>query len=306
MGMAEPEGVQREVSLAPYLTIRAGGRAQFFALVQSRRQLVQLLGWAQREGLPTWVLGSGSNLLVPDEGVPGLVVKLGRPFQRAVIEGLELCAGAAARLPSLAAQAARAGLAGLEFGVSIPGSVGGAVRMNAGAYGGELAQLLLWVEVATAQGLERRAAGELGLSYRRSALQPGCEVVTVARLKLRKGDPAEIKARLGELRRARREAQPVGIKTFGSTFKNPPSGPTAGQLLAACGANGMRVGAARFSPKHANFIENLGGARTAEIVELMARGRELVRERFGIELEPEVQLLGGKPFPWQRPNRLQG
>jgi len=300
--MAKPDGVLQDVPLAPYLTIRAGGKAEFFAKPKSRAELVELLDWARREGLAVWVLGSGSNVLVPDEGLEGLVIKLGVPFQRAVFEGEEVCCGAAARLPALAAQAARHGLSGLEFGVSIPGSVGGAVRMNAGAYGGELGQVLRWVEVATAEGLSRREPAELGLSYRRSKLKPGLEVVTAARLKLRRGDPQRIRARLAELRKSRREAQPTGIKTFGSTFKNPPVGKTAGQLLAACGAGGLQVGQARFSPKHANFVENLGGATTAQILELIARGRELVKERFGVELEPEVQLLGGQPFPWQGPS----
>jgi len=298
--MAEPKGIVRGVDLGRYLTVRCGGPAELFARPQTAAELVELLAWAGEQGLAVHVLGSGSNVLVPDRGLEGLVLKLGSAFAGVSIEGEEVEAGGAVRLPALAAQTARAGLAGLEFGVSIPGTVGGAVRMNAGAYGGELAGVLVWVELATAQGLSRQAAAQLGLSYRRSALRPGVEVVTRARLALRRDDPQAVRERLAKLRRDRRGAQPAGIKTFGSTFKNPPEGPTAGQLLDACGAAGLQLGRARFSPKHANFIENLGGATTTEILELMAKGRELVEKRFGVALEPEVQLLGGERFPWER------
>ncbi len=209
--------------------------------------------------------------------------------------------GGGARLPSVAARAARAGLSGIEFGVNIPGTVGGAVRMNANAYGGELGRVLAWVEIATARGLERRPPGELGLAYRSSALREG-EVVARVSLALTPQDPARVSATLQEMRRRRHEAQPQGIKTFGSTFVNPEDpraeGLTAGQLLERAGCNGLAVGGARFAPKHANFIENTGGATTADVLSLMAEGRRRVKDLTGVELRPEVQTLGEVRFPW--------
>jgi UDP-N-acetylmuramate dehydrogenase len=201
----------------------------------------------------------------------------------------------------VAARAAREGLWGIEFGVNIPGTVGGAVRMNANAYGGELERVLEWVTVVTASGSERRSPAELGLGYRRSNLADG-EIVSRARMTLERRASEEVKRALSELRSLRHEAQPQGIKTFGSTFKNPEDpraeGRSAGVLLADAGCGGLAVGGARFAAKHANFIENTGAATTADVLALMAEGRRRVRERFGVELEPEVQTLGEVRFPW--------
>ncbi|HEX4759542.1 MAG TPA: UDP-N-acetylmuramate dehydrogenase, partial [Thermoleophilaceae bacterium] len=203
--------------------------------------------------------------------------------------------GGGARLPQAAAKAARAGLSGLEFGVNIPGTVGGAVKMNANAYGGDLARVLDWVELATPDGTERREPGELGFSYRRSNLGPR-EIVAQASFALTPADPDEVKATLAQMRSQRREVQPSGIKTFGSTFKNPEDpaaeGKSAGILLHEAGCRGLQVGGARFAEKHANFVENTGDATTADVIALMAEGRRRVRERFGVTLEPEVQFLG--------------
>jgi UDP-N-acetylmuramate dehydrogenase len=172
--------------------------------------------------------------------------------------------------------------------------------MNANAYGGQLARVLNWVEVSTAAGTERRPPGQLGFSYRRSNLSPG-EVVSRARFRLSPGDPAQIRATLATMRERRREAQPSGIKTFGSTFKNPEDeraeGRSAGQLLEAAGCRGLAHGGARFSEKHANFVENHDDATTADVLALMAEGRRRVHARFGIELEPEVQVLGEVRWP---------
>ena len=210
-------------------------------------------------------------------------------------DGARLRCGGGARLPQAAARAAREGLGGLEFGVNIPGTVGGAVRMNANAYGGDLSRVLEWAEVVSADGSERRAPEQLGFAYRRSALDPQ-EVVAGASFVLEAAEPAAVKATLADMRARRRAAQPSGIKTFGSTFKNPtdPSaeGRSAGVLLDAAGCRGLELGGARFSDKHANFVENTGEATTAAVIALMSEGRRRVRERFGVELEPEVQLLG--------------
>jgi UDP-N-acetylmuramate dehydrogenase len=296
-----PEGVERDVPLARYSTVRTGGAAEHFARVADAEALVRLLAWADEQGLAVSVLGSGSNVLIADEGVPGLVLKLDRALAGVRREGSHLVCGGAARLPAVATLAAREGLTGIEFGVNIPGTVGGAVRMNAGAYGGQLAHVLEWVEIAGAQGVKRVAPDQLGLGYRRSALADG-QVVALASFALSPAPPEAIKETLVSMREARREAQPAGIKTFGSTFKNPDAqegdGRSAGQLLAAAGCNGLQVGGARFSPKHANFVENTGGASTADVVALMAEGRRRVLDRFGVELEPEVQVLGRVRFPW--------
>jgi UDP-N-acetylmuramate dehydrogenase len=299
--MTLPGGVERDYPLARLTTVRAGGPADLFARPQDEEELTELLRWAASEGIALGVVGSGSNLLVSDDGYRGLVLKLDGALAAVDRQGARMICGGGARLPSAAAQAARWGLSGLEFGINIPGTVGGAVRMNANAYGGELGRVLEWVNVCTAAGVERRQPGQLGFAYRRSNLGPG-EVVSKASFQLAEGEVAEIKGTLAEMRGMRREAQPSGIKTFGSTFKNPSDderagGRTAGQLLEAAGCRGLQVGGARFSEKHANFVENAGGATTADILSLMAEGRRRVHERFGVTLEPEVQVLGEVEWP---------
>jgi UDP-N-acetylenolpyruvoylglucosamine reductase len=300
-----PEGVERDFSLSRLTTIRTGGRAELFARAGSIPALERILAWAGAEGIEVGVVGSGSNLLVADAGVRGLVVKLDQELSEIELDGTRINCGGGARLPAVSARAARAGLSGIEFGVNIPGTVGGAVRMNANAYGGELARALEWVDVVSASGTERRRPEQLGFSYRRSNLAAG-EVVARASFALAPAASDEVKQTLAEMRRMRKEAQPSGIKTFGSTFKNPTDsragGASAGQLLEAAGCRGLRIGGAGFSEKHANFVENHGGASTADVVAVMAEGRRRVKERFGVELEPEVQSLGPVRFPrdWGR------
>jgi UDP-N-acetylmuramate dehydrogenase len=292
--------LERDFPLARLTTVRTGGNADFFARPGSEDELVELLAWAKSEGHAVEVVGSGSNLLVADAGVDGLVLKLDGELTGLERDGTRIECGGGVRLPSAAAKTARWGLTGLEFGVNIPGTVGGAVRMNANAYGGQLASVLEWVRVCGSEGAERKAPDELGFAYRRSGLQPG-EVVSMASFGLAEADPENVRATLAEMRGMRREAQPSGIKTFGSTFKNPADeradGKSAGVLLDEVGARGLVVGGARFSPKHANFVENTGTASTADVLALMAAGRKLVFERIGVELEPEVQVLGDAEWP---------
>ena len=300
--MTAPSSIERDYPLARLTTVRAGGEAELFARPESEGELVELLRWADGESVPVEVIGSGSNLLVADAGVRGLVLKLAGELTQIERQGERVVCGGGVRLPSASAKVAGWGLGGLEFGVNIPGTVGGAVRMNANAYGGQLARVLEWVDVCTAAGPDRRRPTELGFAYRRSGLRPG-EVVSRAAFALTAADPAGVKAILAEMRAMRREAQPSGIKTFGSTFKNPDpddpraAGRTAGQLLADAGCAGLAVGGARFSPKHANFVENTGSATTAEVLAVMAEGRRRVHERFGVELVPEVQVLGDVSWP---------
>ena len=300
-----PPGVTRDYPLARLTTIRTGGPAELFARPGSVSELERLLAWAGAAGVEVGVVGSGSNLLVADVGVRGLVLKLDKELSTIELDGTQIRCGGGARLPTVSARAAQAGLTGIEFGVSIPGTVGGAVRMNANAYGGELARVLEWVDVVGPDGSGRRTPDQLGFAYRRSSLAPG-EVVARASFALAEADSDEVKATLADMRARRKAAQPSGIKTFGSTFKNPDDpraeNRTAGQLLDAAGCRGLRVGGAGFSAKHANFVENHGDATTADVLAVMAEGRRLVKERFGIELEPEVQALGPVEFPadWSR------
>ena len=295
-----PSGLEQNFPLARLTTVRTGGVADWFGRPSGVERLVELISWAGEEGIELGIVGSGSNLLVADEGFRGLALKLDGELAVVSRDGERLLGGGGARLPSAATKAAGWGLAGLEFGVNIPGTVGGAVKMNANAYGGRLAEVLEWVDVCTASGVDRRTPDQLGFGYRSSNLGPA-DVVVAASFRLAPGDPGTIKATMAGMRERRHEAQPSGIKTFGSTFVNPDDklaeGRTAGQLLEAAGCGGLAVGGARFSPKHANFVENTGEASTTDVLELMAAGRRRVHERFGVVLEPEVQLLGEVRWP---------
>jgi UDP-N-acetylmuramate dehydrogenase len=297
---APPERVKAGHPLGRFTTVRTGGAADWFAHPRDVEGLVSVLRWADAEGVAVGVIGSGSNLLVADDGFRGLALKLGGDLATIERDGDRVLCGGGARLPSAAAKTPAWGLSGLEFGINIPGTTGGAVRMNANAYGGQLARVLEWVDVATAAGVDRRGPDDLGFEYRRSNLREG-EVVARAAFLLEPADPETVRATLASMRERRREAQPSGIKTFGSTFKNPEDeraeGRSAGQLLEAAGCRGLRHGGARFSEKHANFVENDRGATTADVLELMAEGRRRVHERFGVELEPEVQVLGDVSWP---------
>lgn len=291
---------ERDFPLERLTTIRIGGPADFYAEPDSEEHLVSLLAWAQERGLELGIVGSGSNLLIADDGFRGLVLKL-----KGALAGIERTGdlvecGGGARLPSVAAKVAGWGLSGLEFGVNIPGTVGGAVRMNANAYGGELGKVLDRVRICTGAGARDAVPEDLGFRYRDSDLTPG-EVVSRAWFELTPGEPEEIKATMAEMRGKRREAQPSGIKTFGSTFVNPSDeraeGRSAGMLLDEAGCRGLTVGGARLSEKHANFVENFDSATTTDVLAVMSQARHRVHEQFGLVLEPEVQTLGAVEWP---------
>ncbi len=281
--------LEPDAPLAPLTTIRVGGTADWLCRAASFRDVVAALAWAREAGAPVAVVGRGSNLLVSDEGFRGLVLRLVGRLTAISVRGEDLWCGGGASLPRAVQRAATHGLEGLEFGASIPGTVGGAVAMNAGAHAGELAQVLAWAVICGPDGRRRVERDDLELGYRRSSVAPG-EVVAAAGFRLRAGDAAAIAARLAEFRAHRRATQPQGVRTFGSVFTNPP-GDSAGRLLEAAGCKGLTVGGARFSPVHANFIEAGPGCRSADVLALMAEGRGRVIAGGGPVLTPEVRYL---------------
>jgi UDP-N-acetylmuramate dehydrogenase len=274
---------------APLTTIRVGGTADHLAKVASFAGVVGALAWARDEGVPVAVVGRGSNLIVSDEGFRGLVLRLTGRLTAISVRGDDVWCGGGASLPRAVQRAAANGLEGLEWGASIPGTVGGAVAMNAGAHAGDLAQVLRWAVICGPEGRRRVGPGDLDLRYRHSAVRPG-EVVAAAGFALRRGDPEAIGGRLAEFRAHRRATQPQRVRTFGSVFTNP-EGDSAGRLLEAAGCKGLAVGGARFSPVHANFIEASPGSRAADVLALMAEGRRRVEAAGGPRLEPEVRYL---------------
>ncbi len=287
----------RKAPVAPFTTMGVGGRAALLLSVSDPEALVQVLAVLRDAAIPWAVLGAGSNVLVSDGGFPGALVTLdeGFHFVEAPRElpgtsDVRVVAGAGLPLTRLASHLADLGLSGLEFGCGIPGSVGGAVAMNAGAHGGCMADVVDYVELARPGGTSWCSAADLGLVYRGSRI-PTDAVVTAASLRLRPAEPYLVQERQRELLKTRRRTQPRGVRTFGSTFKNPP-GDTAGRLLDVAGMKGVRRGGAQVSPFHANFIANLGDATATDVMALMGMMRDTVRTRLGVDLEPEVRFFG--------------
>ncbi len=284
------------VALSRFTTLGTGGPARWFSQPETVEELADALAWAEARDLPVAAVGLGSNLLVADDGFLGLVVKLGGGLAMVKAEGDTLVAGGGAPNAVCLHRARAAGLGGLEFMCAIPGTVGGGVWMNAGAYGSDVSSILSRALVADASGTTWRSPDELSLTYRRSGLRPG-EVVAVAEFRLQPRPELEIKAAVKEMQAQRKAAQPTNKRTFGSVFKNPDHELTAGRMLEACGLRGFEIGGAQISPKHANFIENAGGARSADAVALIGEARRRAVESFGVRLEPEVQLLGAIEVP---------
>jgi UDP-N-acetylmuramate dehydrogenase len=292
--------VKEHVALSRYTTLGTGGPARWFDTPESVEELVERLAWADAEGLPVAVVGLGSNLLVADEGFPGVVLKLGGELARAEAVDGAIVAGGGAPLAVCLHRARAAELGGIEFVCAIPGTIGGGVWMNAGAYGGDMASVLRRALVADAGGAGWQTPEELGLRYRTSGLRHG-QVVASAELTLEQRPLVEIKETVAAMQAKRKAAQPTNKRTFGSVFKNPKHELTAGRMLESCGLRGFRLGGAQISPKHANFIENAGEARSADAIALIAEARRRAQEQFGVVLQAEVQLLGRLEIPPLRP-----
>jgi UDP-N-acetylmuramate dehydrogenase len=273
--------------LSRFTTLGTGGPAREFAQPATAAEVEELL----RRGSPVVAIGLGSNLLVADEGVDAIVLKLAGDLAVVEVDGDLLRAGGGAANAVCLHRARSAGLGGFEFACAIPGTIGGGIWMNGGAYGSDFSTVLVRALVASADGTGWLTPDELGLSYRHSNLRHG-QVVLQAELRLTPRPPDEIKTSVRELNVQRKAAQPTNRRTFGSVFKNPEHELSAGRMLEACGLKGHRIGGAQISPKHANFIENAGGARTEDALALMAEGRRRAREQFGVELVHEVELLG--------------
>jgi UDP-N-acetylmuramate dehydrogenase len=283
--------VEEGVPLARLTTIGTGGPARAFAKPESLAELEQALAWAAERSLAVATVGLGSNLLAADEGVDALVLRLGGALADVRVEGETLAAGGGATNAVCLHRARAGGLGGFEFACAIPGTAGGGVWMNAGAYGSDWSQILVRARVVTADGAGWLTPAELGLSYRHSELRHG-QVVAEVEYRLVHRRPEEIKATVADLIARRKATQPTNRRTFGSVFKNPEHELGAGQMLEACGLKGHGIGGAVVSPMHANFIENAGGATTADALALMAEARRRAREQFGVDLEHEVELLG--------------
>ena len=275
--------------LSRHTTFHIGGPARFFAMPQTAAQTAALLDYAREAGLCHTVIGNGSNLLVPDEGYAGLVIRM--PEGEPAWDGNEVTVSAGFSLARLSAQAAERGLGGLTFAPGIPGTVGGAVVMNAGAYGGEIRDTLMGSVCYTPQGIRRLSAAEHGFSYRHSVYSDhSAWIVLEAAFRLVLADREQLAAEMADFALRRREKQPLEYPSAGSAFKRP-AGNFAGKLIEDAGLKGFAVGGAQVSEKHAGFVINRGGATCADVLALMEHVQHTVYERFGVMLEPEVRLL---------------
>jgi UDP-N-acetylenolpyruvoylglucosamine reductase len=293
--LASCPGVREHEPLTPHSWYGIGGRARYFLELDDDQRLPDLVARLTADRVPYLVIGAATNTLFAADEVPGLTIKLAT--RQLSTEGDTISASAGYLMPKLAAEAARAGRAGLEFAAGVPGSVGGSVFGNAGAFGGEVKDRLIQVDAIDPQGQRQTlSAGECAFAYRQSVFKterPGWLILSAA-FATTAEPPAAVRARLLEVQKHRRATQPIEQRSLGSTFKNPP-GESAGRLIDASGLKGTRIGGAQISPKHANFIVNLGEASADDVLALMAEMRNRVFERFGIELEPEIRVIGRTP-----------
>lgn len=283
--------VLRDEPMSRHTTFRIGGPADYF-VCPDREQIAEVLAVAKKCGMAITVIGNGSNLLVGDKGIRGLVVEIGSAMNQIMVDKNHITAGAGVLLSQVAAKAAAAELGGMEFAAGIPGSVGGAVTMNAGAYGGEMKDILRTVTVLTPEGeLKTLDVSEMDLSYRHSCVPEQQYIVLEAEIELGYKPEEEIRAQMEELRNKRIEKQPLEYPSAGSTFKRP-EGYFAGKLIMDAGLRGYRVGDAQVSEKHCGFVINRKNASAQEVRQLMQDVQDKVKAQFGVMLEPEVKMLG--------------
>jgi len=291
-------GVSRNASLARHTSFRIGGPADILVCPADEADVVTAVRCAAERGLPLTVLGNGTNVLVSDRGIRGVTILIGRTLAGIKIDGQELRAGCGAPLMKVAFRAARAGLSGMEFAEGIPGTLGGAIFMNAGTLLGEVKDSLVDVRSVTLAGeVVTKSAGELGLAYRTSSLGASREVLLAARFRLKSASEEAVRAAMDRMRARRHASQPHWDRSAGCVFKNPGAGVSAGRLLDEAGAKTTRVGGALVSEKHANFVVNAGGATADDVAGLMRVMRGMVMEKFGVRLEPEIEFVG----EWDRP-----
>ena len=289
--MFERFEVLENADMRQYTTLKLGGTADWLAFPRSAAEIAELFAEAGAAGLPVSVIGHGSNLLVLDGGIRGLVIRIDKNMKNIRREGNRLTAAAGAMLGAVAGFAAENGLTGLEFASGIPGTVGGAVTMNASAYGGEMKDVVVRVDGILPDGTEISLSGEeMRFGYRRSAVMDLNLIVTEVTMELAEGDPAEIRAKMSELNRQRAEKQPLDVPSAGSTFKRP-EGFYAAALIDQCGLKGYSVGGAQVSMKHAGFLVNSGDS-SRDYLELVRTVQRIVRERAGVELETEIRIIG--------------
>ena len=287
--------VRLNEDMALHTTFRLGGPADVFVCPTSAAELSAVLKYVAKHPIPLLIIGRGSNLIVRDGGIRGVVVKLGEGFDKATIEGTYVTAEAGVALAALAKKAALAALAGFEFAAGIPGSLGGALVMNAGAYGGEMCQVVDWVDCMDRDGnVRRRSNAEMEYAYRHSILHDTDEIAIGAGLNLHAGVREEIEAKIRELNAQRASKQPLTLPSAGSVFKRPP-GNYAGPLIESAGLKGFRIGGAMVSELHANFIVNVGGATAADVLGVIAHVQQTVLAQHGIKMEPEVRVVGEDP-----------
>ena len=277
--------------MSEHTTLKLGGPADYLVFPRSEDEINALFAEAGAYNLPVTVIGHGSNLLVLDGGIRGLVISIGKNMRKITRKGKQITAQAGAMLGSVAAEAAEAGLSGLEFASGIPGTVGGGVTMNAGAYGGEMAQVVTRVRGIYPGGKTMELSGEdMDFGYRHSAVTERNLIVTEVTFDLQEGNPAEIRTKMSELNARRAEKQPLDVPSAGSTFKRP-DGFFAAALIDQCGLKGYSVGGARVSMKHAGFLVNTGNS-SKDFLELMQKVQQIVEERVGVKLEPEIRVIG--------------
>ena len=289
--MFESFNVLTNEPMSAYTTLKLGGPADYLAFPQSEEEIAALFAEANAAGMPVTVIGHGSNLLVLDGGIRGLVICVGKNMKKITRKGNTLTVQAGAMLGRTAMEAAEAGLTGMEFASGIPGTIGGGVTMNAGAYDGEMAQVVTRVRGIYPDGKTvELSREEMKFSYRHSVVMEKHFVVTEVILELREGDPAEIRARMSELNARRTDKQPLDVPSAGSTFKRP-AGYYAAALIDQCGLKGYSIGGAQVSMKHAGFLVNKGTS-SRDFLELMRKVQEIVKEKTGVQLEPEVRILG--------------